>query len=91
VTGTATGTRPEAPPPGNKDRPVVARLSRLDRFLPLWIGAAMAAGLGLGRLFPGLNRALNQVAIHGTSLPIALGRLLIMYPVLAKVAYAAAE
>jgi ACR3 family arsenite transporter len=59
----------------------------LDRFLPVWIGAAMAAGLLLGRLVPGLNGALNQVAIHGTSLPIALGLLLMMYPVLAKVRY----
>ena len=68
-------------------RPVVTRLSRLDRFLPVWIGAAMAAGLLLGRLVPGLNGALNRVAVHGTSLPIALGLLLMMYPVLAKVRY----
>ena len=47
----------------------------------------MAAGLLLGRLVPGLNSALNKVAIHGTSLPIALGLLLMMYPVLAKVRY----
>ena len=68
-------------------RPVMTRLSRLDRFLPVWIGAAMAAGLLLGRLVPGLNGVLNKVAIHGTSLPIALGLLLMMYPVLAKVRY----
>jgi ACR3 family arsenite transporter len=66
---------------------VVARLPVLDRFLPVWIGAAMAAGLALGRLVPGLNDALNKVAIHGTSLPIALGLLLMMYPVLARVRY----
>ncbi|MGE5287647.1 MAG: arsenic resistance protein [Micromonosporaceae bacterium] len=65
----------------------MSRLSPLDRFLPVWIGAAMAAGLLLGRLVPGLNSALNKVAIHGTSLPIALGLLLMMYPVLAKVCY----
>jgi arsenite transporter len=47
----------------------------------------MAAGLLLGRLVPGLNTALNQVQVHGTSLPIALGLLLMMYPVLAKVRY----
>jgi ACR3 family arsenite transporter len=69
------------------DQPVMAGLSRLDRFLPVWIGAAMAAGLLLGRIVPGLNGALNRVAIHGTSLPIALGLLLMMYPVLAKVRY----
>jgi ACR3 family arsenite transporter len=67
--------------------PVVARLSVLDRFLPAWIGAAMALGIGLGRLLPDLNTWLNKVAIHGTSLPIAVGLLLMMYPVLAKVRY----
>ena len=80
----AQSARPEAP---EHDDSVVGRLSRLDRFLPLWIAAAMAAGILLGRLLPGLNRALGRVAIHGTSLPIALGLLLMMYPVLAKVRY----
>ena len=68
-------------------QPVMAGLSVLDRFLPAWIGAAMVAGLLLGRVIPDLNSALNRVAIHGTSLPIALGLLLMMYPVLAKVRY----
>jgi hypothetical protein len=68
-------------------QPVMAGLPVLDRLLPVWIGAAMAAGLLLGRLVPGLNSALNKVAVHGTSLPIALGLLLMMYPVLAKVIY----
>lgn len=66
---------------------VVGRLSRLDRFLPLWIGLAMVAGLLLGRLIPGLNAALDAVKIGGISLPIALGLLIMMYPVLAKVRY----
>ncbi|OBF89557.1 arsenical-resistance protein [Mycobacterium sp. 852002-51152_SCH6134967] len=66
---------------------VVERLSLLDRFLPVWIGIAMAAGLFLGRLVPGLNTALNHVGIDGISLPIALGLLIMMYPVLAKVRY----
>src|SRR5487761_2455511 len=69
------------------DPAVLARLSSRDRWLPLWIAAAMLAGLGLGALVPGMGSALNGVAIHGTSLPIALGLLLMMYPVLAKVRY----
>jgi ACR3 family arsenite transporter len=67
--------------------PIIARLSTVDRFLPVWIGAAMVVGLVLGRLVPGLNDALNQVKVGQTSLPIALGLLLMMYPVLAKVRY----
>ena len=82
-----TATRTGAPEGTGGERAVMARLPVLDRFLPVWIGAAMAAGLLLGRLVPGLNSALNRVAIHGTSLPIALGLLLMMYPVLAKVRY----
>lgn len=66
---------------------VVAKLSTLDRFLPVWIGVAMAAGLGLGKLVPGLDDALSKVEVGGISLPIALGLLLMMYPVLAKVRY----
>jgi arsenite transporter len=80
-----TGTRGTAAQGGH--RAVVARLGVLDRFLPVWIGVAMVAGLLLGRLVPGLNGTLSQVAIGGTSLPIALGLLLMMYPVLAKVRY----
>jgi ACR3 family arsenite transporter len=66
---------------------VIGRLSTLDRFLPLWIVLAMAAGLGLGALIAGLNDALDSLAIGTVSLPIALGLLLMMYPVLAKVRY----
>src|SRR5271168_210894 len=64
-----------------------ARLSTLDRFLPAWIGVAMAAGLLLGRLIPGLGGALSAVEVDGISLPIAIGLLVMMYPVLAKVRY----
>ena len=69
------------------DAAVYGQLSRLDRGLPLWILAAMAAGLGLGRLVPGLGTALSAVQVAGVSLPIALGLLVMMYPVLAKVRY----
>ncbi|WNI34148.1 ACR3 family arsenite efflux transporter [Streptomyces sp. ITFR-6] len=62
-------------------------MSFLDRFLAGWILLAMAAGLGLGRLVPGLGDALARVTVTGVSLPIALGLLVMMYPVLAKVRY----
>ena len=66
---------------------IVERLSLLDRFLPLWIGVAMAAGLLLGHFVPALNAGLNHVRVDGISVPIALGLLVMMYPVLAKVRY----
>ena len=66
---------------------VVSKLSTLDRFLPVWIIAAMALGLVGGRLVSGLGAALNAISIDGVSLPIALGLLVMMYPVLAKVRY----
>ncbi|GAB2692108.1 ACR3 family arsenite efflux transporter [Nocardia thraciensis] len=66
---------------------VVGKLSTLDRFLPVWIGVAMVAGLLLGRMVPGLGEVLGAVEIDGISLPIAVGLLVMMYPVLAKVRY----
>ena len=64
-----------------------AGLSTLDRYLPLWIGLAMVAGLLLGRALPGLDDQLDRVKIDTVSLPIAVGLLAMMYPVLAKVRY----
>ncbi|MCU4746162.1 ACR3 family arsenite efflux transporter [Streptomyces sp. G-5] len=66
---------------------MVAKLSTLDRFLAVWILAAMAAGLLLGRVVDGLDEALAGLEVGGISLPIALGLLIMMYPVLAKVRY----
>ncbi|WP_308117285.1 ACR3 family arsenite efflux transporter [Streptomyces fuscigenes] len=66
---------------------VAGRLPFLDRCLAAWILAAMALGLGLGRAVPGLGDALAKVTVTGVSLPIALGLLVMMYPVLAKVRY----
>ncbi|WP_299519832.1 ACR3 family arsenite efflux transporter [uncultured Serinicoccus sp.] len=66
---------------------VAGRLSPLDRYLPAWIGLAMILGLALGRTVPGLGAALDAVQLHGISLPIAIGLLVMMYPPLAKVRY----
>jgi ACR3 family arsenite transporter len=70
-----------------QDAAVLRRLSTLDRFLPVWIIAAMAVGMLLGRLVPALDDALAEVEIGSVSLPIAVGLLVMMYPVLAKVRY----
>ncbi|SOC58382.1 ACR3 family arsenite efflux transporter [Ornithinimicrobium cerasi] len=80
------GTTTAGVPGDGSSRPPV-HLSTTDRYLPLWIGVAMVAGLLLGRLVPGLGAALGAVEIDGVSLPIALGLLVMMYPVLAKVRY----
>ncbi len=64
-----------------------ARLGLVDRWLPAWIGLAMLAGLGLGRVVPGVGDALGRLQVGGISLPIAVGLLVMMYPVLAKVRY----
>ena len=69
------------------DPEVIAKLSTLDRFLPLWIGLAMGAGLLLGRLIPSLQTGLDSVRVGDTSLPIAIGLFAMMYPVLARVKY----
>lgn len=67
--------------------PATRRLSTLDRWLPLWIGLAMGGGILLGRFIPGLSELLSHLEVGGISIPIALGLLVMMYPVLAKVRY----
>ncbi|WP_369054254.1 ACR3 family arsenite efflux transporter [Kineococcus terrestris] len=85
----AENPRPTGPGgrPASAGTPVLARLPVLDRFLPVWIVLAMVAGLLLGRLVPGLDAALSAVEVGNVSVPIAVGLLLMMYPVLAKVRY----
>ncbi|HEY8309675.1 MAG TPA: ACR3 family arsenite efflux transporter [Gemmatimonadaceae bacterium] len=81
---TATSVDAATPDSGTS---VVRRLSTLDRFLPLWIFAAMALGIALGHVFPNLGAALDRVQVAGVSVPIGIGLLWMMYPVLAKVRY----
>ncbi|UCH87300.1 MAG: arsenical-resistance protein, partial [Dehalococcoidia bacterium] len=66
---------------------VAGQLGLLDRFLPLWIFLTMALGVGLGRIWPDIADAIDALRIDTVSLPIAIGLLWMMYPVLTKVQY----
>ena len=63
------------------------KLSFLDRYLTLWIFIAMGLGIALGKLVPALPLVLNNLSYGTTSVPLAIGLILMMYPPLAKIKF----
>lgn len=87
TTASSTGGKPDTEGDGTTALPPFKALSFLDRFLVVWILLAMAIGIVLGNEVPSVGPALQQSTFVGVSVPIAVGLLVMMYPILCKVRY----